>query len=441
MIFMHKKDLVTIGFLGFGTVGSGALKILQEHQNEIRSRLGCPLRVKAICSPSIDKRYTDWVDPQIVKTTDAQSIITDPEIDIVVEAMGGIEPARAYILSALAQGKSVVTANKLLLATAGAELARAAAEAGRTLGIEASVCGGIPVLNAIREGLAGERFQSIHGILNGTTNYILTEMEKTGRPFNEILSAAQKLGYAEADPTLDIEGLDARDKLTILAMLCFGSVIDKEKVPTTGITRLQPVDFVYAHHLGYTIRLICTARRIADGLAISVGPTLVPRTSILAKVDGSFNALLLTGEAGGRTMYYGRGAGGGPTGIAIVSDIIRIARELFLGVANLAPPFSALTLAAMRPAPVSSFVFPYALRFVVLDRPGIIASIAAVLARHQINIDAVLQEKVYEDKQRLPFVVTLEPAAEDKVNQALAEMAGFDFLAEPPLALRIEAID
>ncbi|MEW6736143.1 MAG: homoserine dehydrogenase [Acidobacteriota bacterium] len=438
---MTKKEIINIGFLGFGTVASGTLRILQEHYEELSRRLDCHLRVKAICSPNIAKRDTSWVEASVRRLTDPLTILTDPEIDIVVEAIGGREPANNYIRRAMECGKSVITANKLLLAVAGAELAKLAATHNVSLGIEAAVAGGIPVLDAIRTGLAGERIESIHGILNGTANYILTEMEKSCRSFDELLADAQRLGYAEADPTLDIEGLDARDKLAVLVMLCFGVSLDPATIPTTGITRLHPDDFLYAHHIGYTIRLICTARRLKSGeLAISVSPTLVPRKSILAKVEGVFNALLVTGVAGGCTMYYGRGAGGGPTGLAIVSDIVKIARELSVGVANLSPPFNYRNLTEQSLASTTAFTSAYSLRFVVDDRPGIISQLAAILARHDINIDAVLQEKGYQNKRQLPFVITLDEAPEKNVQLALAEMNGLDFLVEPPLALPIENI-
>jgi homoserine dehydrogenase len=437
---MKTKDAINIGFLGFGTVGGGAARILTEHHQEISSRCNIPIKIKAICSRNIDKKDTAWLDPSVARARDAKILIEDPEIDIIVEAIGGLEPAQTYIKQAFDRGKSVVTANKLLLAATGDELPKAATAAGVNLGIEAAVAGGIPIINAIREGLAGEKIASLHGILNGTTNYILTEMEKTGRPFAEILANAQNLGYAEADPSLDIDGLDARDKLAILIMLSFGRVVTPQSIPTQGISRLMPVDFIYGSHLGYTIRLICSARIDQGELAISVGPTLVPRTSILAKVDGSFNAILITGESGGRSMYYGRGAGGGPTGIAVVSDIIRMAREMSRGITNLSPTLNYLTLQKEPLMNAAKFQFPYSLRFIAKDRPGIIARLAEILAKHQINIDAVLQEKSFENKQHLPFVITLEAAPEDAVKQAIVEMDNLDFLTEPPLALKIEEI-
>jgi homoserine dehydrogenase len=436
---MDKKEEIVIGFLGFGTVGSGAVRILQEHKEEIIGRLGSDYRVKAICSPSINSRDTSWVLPQVIRTTDVRSIIEDSEIDILVEAIGGLEPARTYIQDALGRGKSVVTANKLLLAASGPELARRAAENRVSLGIEASVAGGIPVLNAVREGLSGERFVSIQAILNGTSNYILTEMERTNRPFAEILARAQELGYAEADPTLDIEGYDARDKLAILSMLCFGEAINSDLIPTTGITRLQPVDLLYSHNLGYTIRLICKALKTSsDELALRVSPALVRRDSMLAKVEGPFNAVLLAGTEGEKTFYYGRGAGAGPTGLAIVSDIIRAAREIRAGTGSLSPPFNYRELKPWVAAPQSSFVSSYFLRFIVSDRPGIIANLSDILARHGINIDSVMQEKPFEDRRRMPFVITLEKTPADRVEQALSEINRLDFLTEPPLLLPVE---
>jgi homoserine dehydrogenase len=436
---MKRKEQIGIGFIGFGIVGSGAVRILQEHMKEISGRLDCRLVLRSICSRSIAGRDTSWVAPDVIRSCDPESVINDQDIDIVVEAIGGLEPARSLILRAIDRGKYVVTANKLLLAAAGPELARRAVERGTGLGIEASVAGGIPVLNAIREGLAGERFESINAILNGTSNYILTEMEKTNRPFQDILASAQKLGYAEADPTLDIEGLDARDKLAILAMLCFGIAPDPASIPTTGITRLRPIDFTYAGNLNHTIRLICKAALTEKGgPALRVCPALVRRDSLLGKVEGPFNALMLEGAAGGKTMYYGRGAGAGPTGIAVVSDIVRAARELSMGLSSLSPPFGYSELTPWSSVPTSAFTSPYLLRFIVDDRPGIIARLAEILARDGINIDTVLQEKPFESRHEMPFAITIESSSGDRVERALGEIGRFDFLIEPPLALPFE---
>jgi homoserine dehydrogenase len=436
---MKSRECINIGFIGFGTVGSGAVRLLHEHREEIRRRVDIEIRIKAICSPSIFSRDTSWVDHRIERTTNVQSIIDDPEIDLIIETIGGLDPAHSIILQAIERNKFVVTANKLLLAAAGPELIDAATARGVGLGIEAAVAGGIPVLNAIREGLTGERFEHCQAILNGTCNYILTEMEKRNRPFNEVLSEAQQLGYAESDPTLDIEGYDARDKLAILAMLCFGVRVEPDKIKTIGISRLQPVDLVYAHNIGYTIRLICKAQRFPNGeLALRVSPTLVRRDSMIGRVEGSFNAVILKGLAGDISMYYGRGAGSGPTGVAIVSDIVRAARELKAGVASLSPAFNYLELKPLSLASPSMLSSPYFIRFLVNDRPGIIAQLAEIFSRYKINIDSVMQEKPYEDRHRMPFVITLESSTSDRLEKALEEIGKLDYLTEQPLAMPIE---
>ena len=432
------REVINIGFLGFGTVGSGAVKILQEHNTEISKRLSPKLKIKTIASPNIANRDTRWVKDNVSFTTDVTQVINDPDIDIVVEVMGGREPANSYIRQAMAQGKSVVTANKLLLASDGPALAELAQSQKVSLAIEASVAGGIPILNAIREGIAAEKVVSICGILNGTTNFILTEMENSGALFSTTLAEAQKLGYAEADPTLDIEGLDARDKLAILTMLCFGRYVDVKKIPTQGITKLTPADFAYAAQSRCTIKLICSARLVNQELILSVAPTLVPRNSLLAKVNGSFNAIMLTGEAGGQTFYYGRGAGSGPTGVAIVSDIIRIAREIAVNSPGICPTFDYQTLVHQEEIAISSKALAYFLRFTVADKPGIIAKLATILSDNNISLDSIYQEKVYKQRDYLSFITMLEPTTQQQLAKALETIQTLDFLIEPPLVLPID---
>jgi homoserine dehydrogenase len=431
------KNIINIGFLGFGNVGSGAVRILQENKDEISKSFLSTLKVKTIFSPNIANRDKSWVEGDVNYTTDPYSVINDPEIDIVVEAIGGLEPALTYINQAFENGKNVVTANKLLLARHGIELAKKASSNKLSLGIEASVAGGIPIINAIKNGISGEKITSICGILNGTTNFILTEMERSGAEFDSTLSQAQKLGYAEADPTLDIEGLDARDKLAILSMLCFGNYVDVENIPTEGITKLTPLDFTYASQARCTIKLLCIAKRLDNNLLLSVAPTLVPNNSLLAKVNGSFNAVMITGSSGGQTFYYGRGAGSGPTGIAIVSDIIHIARELTNLNTNFSPTFRFNTL---EKATVSEFsqASSYSVRFTVNDHLGVVAKLAAILSENGINIYSVSQNKTLEKKTNLSFVIMLEPTTPQQLKTALEEIKKLDFLIQPPLVLRVE---
>ena len=347
--------------------------------------------------------------------------------------------------AALEAGKPVVTANKNLIAEAGTELEALAHARGVGLEFEAAVAGGIPVLAAVREGLAGERIEALYGILNGTANFILTTMEKTGRELSDVLKEAQAHGYAEADPTADVEGHDARYKLAILARLAFGVPAVTGNIPCRGITRVSPVDFRYANRMGLTIRLIGAARREPDAsLNLSVQPLLIPQEHVLAKVDGPYNAVWVQGRRGGDTLYYGRGAGGDATGVAVVADLIRAGRDLRSGARRRVPPLGYQAPELLSPARHAVHSAPGAvgrhyLRFVVRDRPGIIAGLAAILARHSINIDAVIQECGW-DKHHLPFVITLEPAPEASVRAALEEMQDLEFLCEPPLDMAMEEL-
>jgi len=363
-------------------------------------------------------------------------VVEHPEVEIVVELIGGTTVAYEILSAALKRGRPVVTANKELLGQRGAELAQLAAENKASLSMEASVGGGIPILQVLREGISGDRIESVYGILNGTSNFILTEMEKTGAPLASILAEAQKRGYAEANPTADVEGYDARSKLAILCAFSFGARVPTDAIYRQGITRLTPMDFAYAHRLGYTIRLIGAGVPAPGGLGLYVRPVLIPETAILSKVQGSYNAIWVKGKYGEDTLYYGRGAGK-PTGVAVVSDLMRAARDLRHGSTLRAPAFGYWKLEEVSRAGIESLLRPYFLRFLVSDRVGIIAQLASVLADQQISIDAVLQEPCPE-KQNLPFVITVEPTTEAAISAAIEKMKGLDFLLEPPLALPLE---
>jgi homoserine dehydrogenase len=430
--------MIRVGIVGFGTVGQGTARAVVEHREEIAARAGFEVGIGAVCDLKIHELGASWLPPGVLCTTDWRELITSPRVDIVAELIGGTSVACDVLTSALAAGKPVVTANKNLIAEKGAELEALAREKGVSLEFEAAVAGGIPVLAAIREGLAGERVLAVHGILNGTCNFVLSTMEKTGRDMDGVLREAQALGYAEADPRADIEGHDARYKLAILARLAFGAPVRLDDIACRGISEIRAVDFLYARQIGCTVRLIAAARRMKDGaVELSVGPVLIPLEHILAKVDGAYNAVWVEGRRGGDTLYYGRGAGGDATGIAVVADLIRVARDLRCGARLRLPPlgFNA-PVQPYRSANGSRLARRY-LRFIVRDRPGIIAELAAVLARHSVNIDAVIQASGC-DKQRLPFVITLEAASEAVVRAALEEMKGFSFLREPPLEMAIE---
>ena len=435
--------MLQVGIVGFGTVGQGTARALVEHREEIRARVGFELGIATVCSRTIDRRDTSWLPASVRRTADWRQVIASPEVDIVAELVGGTTVAREIVVAALEAGKPVVTANKNLIAEAGTELEALAQARGVSLEFEAAVAGGIPVLAAVREGLAGERIEALFGILNGTANFILTTMEKTGRELNDVLKEAQARGYAEADPTADVEGYDARYKVAILARLAFGIPVVAGDIACRGITRVGPLDFRYANRLGLTVRLIGAVRREADAsLNLFVQPLLIPQEHVLAKVDGAYNAVWVQGRRGGDTLYYGRGAGGGATGIAVVADLIRAARDLRSGARSRVPPLGyhtpQLVSSSQRTAHSAlGAVGRHYLRFVVQDRPGIIAALAAILARHSINIDAVIQERGW-DKHHLPFVITLEPAPQAGVRAAMEEMQGLEFLCEPPLDLAME---
>jgi homoserine dehydrogenase len=373
----------------------------------------------------------------VVRTTDWRQVVCDPEVDIVVELIGGTATAGQILEESLKQHKSVVTANKELMALRGAEFWDKASRNGVNLAMEASVAGGIPIHTILREGIAGDRVVELYGILNGTSNFILTEIEKSSAKFESVLSEAQQLGYAEADPSADVDGLDARSKLAILAALAFGEKLTPADIYTEGIRRILPIDFEYAHQLKHTIRLVCLARQNENGLLLSVRPTLVPQAAILAQVQGAYNAIWIRGLYGEDTFYYGRGAGPKPTGVAVVSDLMRVAREIRYGSPERVSPFAHERLGVYKPVNVSTQELPFFLRFRVEDKAGIIATLATILAKHKIGIDAVLQLP-REDWRDLPFVITTESAKEQSLREALVEIREADFLVEPPFAMPME---
>jgi homoserine dehydrogenase len=363
-------------------------------------------------------------------------VVTHPEIDIVAELVGGTGVAREIIDAAIRNRKSVVTANKELMAACGAEIWERSIAAGINLAMEASVAGGIPIHCVLREGISGDRVTALYGILNGTSNYILTEIENRGASFEEMLQEAQRLGYAEADPSADVDGHDARSKLAILAALAFGEKITPSDIYTEGIRRILPIDFEYAHQLDHTIRLLCAAHQTPAGLILSVRPALIPRSTILAGVRGAYNAIWVRGRYGADTFYYGRGAGSQPTGVAVVSDLMRVAREIRSGSPERVSPFAHERLGEYKPLPVTLQNSAYYLRFRVDDRPGIIAKLAGVLAGKQISL-AVVQLPA-GNPHDLPFIITVEPSSERSIREALAEMSRYEFLVEPPLAMPME---
>jgi homoserine dehydrogenase len=426
---------VNIGIIGLGNVGEGTLTILTENAAHIEAKLGFALRVAAVCSRGIAKKHLAL--PNVLQTADWRDVVNHPGVDVVVELIGGTGAAREIIDAAIAKGKSVVTANKELMALAGAELWDRAIAARINLAMEASVAGGIPIHAVLREGISGDHINTLYGILNGTCNFILTEIETRGASFAEVLAEAQRAGYAEADPSADVDGFDARSKLAILTALAFGEKIIPADIYTEGIRRITPVDFEYAHQLHHTIRLICAARQTPEGLILSVRPSLIPQSTILAGVRGAYNAVWVSGQYGADTFYYGRGAGPHPTGVAVVSDLMRVAREIRSGSPERVSPFAHANLGVYKPIPITLSKSAYYLRFRVEDRPGIIAQLATALAAEGISIDAVLQLPK-ADWRDLPFVITVEPATEQSIRSAIARMLELNFLIEPPLAMPME---
>src|SRR5579864_2628993 len=432
-----KMQPLNVGVIGLGNVGSGTLAVLTDNAAQIALKLGFPLQVTAVCSRSVESKKLPESLGRVYRTTDWRQVVSRPDVDIVVELVGGTGVAAEMIDGAIANRKSVVTANKELMAACGSEIWDRAIRAGINLAMEASVAGGIPIHAVLREGISGDRVTALYGILNGTSNYILTEMERRGATLEEVLAEAQRLGYAEADPTADIDGFDARSKLAILAALAFGEKITPSDIFVEGIRRISPMDFSYAHQLGHTIRLICAARQTADGLILSVRPALIGSNTIIAGVQGAYNAVWVKGRFGADTFYYGRGAGPLPTGVAVVSDLMRVAREIRSGSPERVSPFAHERLGEYQPIPITLQKSAYYLRFRVEDRPGIIAKLATVLAGKHISIDAVLQIQT-ENWRDLPFVITVEPTTELAIREAIVEMAAHDYLVEPPLAMPME---
>jgi homoserine dehydrogenase len=430
-------DSVNVGIIGLGNVGSGTLNILAGNAEQIALKLGFRLKVSAVCSRSVHSKALPEGLGDVFKTTDWREVVGRPDVEIVAELVGGTGVASEIINAAIAHKKSVVTANKEIMAACGPEIWDRAIAARINLAMEASVCGGIPIHAVLREGISGDRITALYGILNGTCNYILTRMEKSGQTMADLVAESQRLGYAEADPSADIDGYDARSKLVLLAALAFGEKITPSDIFVEGIRRITPLDFRYARELDHTIRLICGARQTAEGLILSVRPALIPCSTILAGVRGPYNAVWVKGAYGEDTFYYGWGAGH-PTGVAVVSDLMRVAREIRAGSPERVSPFAHPRLGQYQPAPVTRQKGAYYLRFRVDDQPGIIARLAGILASKHISLEAVLQEPC-ATKHDLPFVITVEPTSEQAVREAVEEMSQLDFMREAPLALPMEA--
>ena len=434
----QKLKAIGVGIIGFGTVGIGVVRTLIDNSNEIQRRLGVPLKLVKIADLDIRRDRGVTVDPKIL-TTDADEVIQNPNVHIVVELIGGFQPAKDLMVKALAAGKPVVTANKALLADQGEELYQAARMAQLDLGFEASVGGGIPIIRAIREGLAANHIQSIYGIINGTANYILTKMTEEGKPFAEVLQEAQAKGYAEADPSLDVDGHDSAHKLAILASLSFGTPVDIKSVYTEGIAEISLRDIEFAKEFGYRIKLLAIAKMTDKQIEIRVHPTMIPESQLIATIRGVFNAIYISGDAVGETLYYGKGAGAMPTASAVVGDLIEIARNLLSGISCRVPPtaYSEQGRSPLGIKPMEEIECPYYLRFMVLDKPGVLSRISGILGKYSISISSVLQ-KARHAGHAVPLVMMTHRAIERNVKTALDEINQLSDVTEPTILLRVE---
>ncbi|MFQ5935466.1 MAG: homoserine dehydrogenase, partial [Acidiferrobacterales bacterium] len=418
---------VRIGILGLGTVGCGTVNVLARNGEEIARRAGRELHVVQASVRDLAKPRTCSTDA-IRLTQEPTEIVDNPEIDIVVELIGGYSPARELVLRAIGAGKHIVTANKALIAVHGNEIFKAAQDTGVMVAFEAAVAGGIPIIKAIREGLAGNRIEWFAGIINGTGNYILTEMRDRGRSFATVLADAQRLGYAEADPTLDVEGIDAAHKLTILASIAFGIPLQFDKAYTEGITRVAPADVRYAEELGYRIKHLGIARRANGGVELRVHPTLIPERQLIANVDDVMNAVLIKGDALGPTLYYGAGAGADPTASAIVADLVDVVRTLTTDPTNRVPhlAFQPDAMSDLGILPMEEVETSYYLRMQARDRPGVLAEVAQLLAAQDISIEAVLQKEPAEGENVVPLIMLIHRVMEKKMNIALEQIERLD---------------
>jgi len=432
---------VKVGLLGLGTVGGGALNVLVRNAAEIARRAGREIVVSHATAREYDPSALEGLD-RVQVSDDAFSVVREPEVDIVVELIGGCSPARELVLEAIANGKHVATANKALIALHGNEIFAAAREKGVTVAFEAAVAGGIPIVKALREGLAANHIEWIAGIINGTGNFILTEMRDKGRDFADVLVEAQALGYAEADPTFDVEGIDAAHKLTILASLAFGIPLQFDRCLTEGISRIEPQDVIWAEELGYRIRHLGVTRKTAEGVELRVHPTLIPERRLIANVDGVMNAVLVKGDAVGPTLYYGAGAGSLPTASAVVADIIDITRTLTTDPENRVPhlAFQPGELSDLPVLPIEKIETAYYLRMTVQDRPGVVAAVAGILGETGISIEAIHQKEPAKGETEVPVVMLTHRVREAQMNDAIARIEALDAIDGSVTRIRVEAL-
>ena len=432
---------IQVGLLGIGTVGSGVYDVLRRNQTEIQRRAGRGIAIAAVADLDLE-RARAIVGDSVPVLADARAVIARPEIDIVVELIGGIGVARTLVLEAIAAGKHVVTANKALLAVHGTEIFQAAQQRGVMVAFEAAVAGGIPIIKALREGLTANRIQWVAGIINGTTNFILSEMRDKGLDFGIALAQAQQLGYAEADPRNDIEGIDAAHKATILSAIAFGIPVQFERAYVEGITRLAASDFKYAEQLGYRIKLLGIAKRQASGIELRVHPCLVPAKRLLANVEGAMNAVMVQGDAVGTTLYYGKGAGSEPTASAVIADLVDVTRLHTADPQNRVPhlAFQPDALSELPILPMSAVQTSYYLRLCVADQAGVLAQVTGILAAAEISIDAVLQREAEQGAAQTELIILTHQTREGAMDAALAQMQALPTVLAPIVRIRKEEL-
>ena len=437
-----------VGLLGMGTVGRGTWDVLNRNAEEIARRAGRPIRINWIGTRTLERARTALgASDGVQVTTDLATVVAHPDVDIVVELIGGIEPAKSLVLDAIGRRKHVVTANKALLAAHGNEIFAAAQKSGVMVAFEAAVAGGIPIIKALREGLTANRIEWIAGIINGTSNFILSEMRATGASFGDVLAEAQKRGYAEADPTFDIEGIDAAHKLTIMSAIAFGVPMQFDKAYTEGISRLTREDIRYAEELGYRIKLLGITRRASvagrDGIELRVHPTLIPETRLIANVEGAMNAVLVKADAVGPTLYYGPGAGAEPTASAVIADLVDVTRMHTADPEHRVPhlAFQPDQLSAMPFLPMGEVQTSYYLRMRVLDRPGVLADITRILADREISIDAMIQKEPPEGQDRTDIIMLTHLTVEKNAIAAIAAIEALPTVSGSVVRIRLEELN
>ncbi|MDP2793178.1 MAG: homoserine dehydrogenase [Sulfurisoma sp.] len=435
---------INVGLLGIGTVGGGTWTVLNRNAEEITRRAGRPIRISVVADKNLElaQQVTGGPSANVKLTDDAFAVVADPEVDIVVELIGGYGVAKELVLKAIENGKHVVTANKALLAVHGNEIFAAAQRKGVMVAFEAAVAGGIPIIKALREGLTANRIQWIAGIINGTTNFILSEMRDKGLAFDVVLKEAQRLGYAEADPTFDIEGVDAAHKLTIMSAIAFGIPMQFDKAYVEGISKLDAQDIKYAEQLGYRIKLLGITRRTADGVELRVHPTLIPARRLIANVEGAMNAVLVQGDAVGATLYYGKGAGAEPTASAVIADLVDVTRMHTADPEHRVPhlAFQPDQLADIKVLPIGEVTTSYYLRMRVEDKPGVLADITRILADQQISIDAMIQREPAEGEQQTDIIMLTHLTREKQVDAAIDRIESLPVVTGKLIKLRLESL-